>query len=239
MIEPFGREAAANIAANRQQWDKDYIWPEDGDEWRGQAELCGVPYSVWKRSLVEHLIAPNVSSESLVVEIGPGHGRWTEFLADRAARVVAVDISPACLAYCRERFSSATNVEFVLTSGNTLPEELTGAVDFLWSYDAFVHMAPQVVRAYLSQVGIVLQPAGKAIIHHANIENVKDYDQTGSPGWRSAVTADAIQKFAREASLIIEAQFQFWDVNAKIGVPRYNDCITVLRRPNLPYRSVH
>jgi hypothetical protein len=72
-----------NIKKNLQAWDQTYAWPKDGDEWDGQAALCGVPYPTWKESLAHHLLAPHVSKKTHVLEIAPGHGRWTEYLVKR------------------------------------------------------------------------------------------------------------------------------------------------------------
>ncbi|MEI9932489.1 MAG: class I SAM-dependent methyltransferase [Rhizomicrobium sp.] len=141
-----GRDA--NIRANRQKWDRDHPWPEDGDEWKGLAVDCKIPYAEWKRSLIDTLIVPHVTSDMHVLEIAPGHGRWTETLLARAREVTAVDLSRNCLDHCRQRFLGR-NIAFFLTDGASLPPELTASIDFLWSYDAFVHMAPAIVEAYL------------------------------------------------------------------------------------------
>ena len=138
-----------NLASNLRMWDESYEWPQDGDEWQGQAALCGVPYDEWKASLVAHLIDPHVGPESTVLEIAPGRGRWSEYLVRRAAHVTLVDLSPSCLAHCRERFRGFANVDYALTAGDALPAEAEGRIDFVWSYDAFVHMHPEVVAAYL------------------------------------------------------------------------------------------
>jgi hypothetical protein len=73
-----------NIEQNRKQWDLDWHWPQDGDEWVGQAAVCGVSYETWKESLVRHLIAPYVTNDMHVLEIAPGHGRWTGFALESA-----------------------------------------------------------------------------------------------------------------------------------------------------------
>src|ERR1700744_4370894 len=112
-----------NIRANRQKWDHDHPWPEDGDEWKGQSVDCNVPYPEWKQSLIDHLIAPCVTANMHVLEIAPGHGRWTEALVARARTVTAVDLSQTCIDFCRARFSDR-NIDFFLTDGASLPPAL-------------------------------------------------------------------------------------------------------------------
>src|SRR5690349_17953715 len=81
---PGARMTTNSVAENLKTWDQAHAWPEDGDEWKGQAVVCGVPYEDWKQSLVERLIDPYLPPGASVMEIAPGHGRWTGYLAERA-----------------------------------------------------------------------------------------------------------------------------------------------------------
>ncbi len=49
--------------------------------------------------------------EPLVIEIGPGRGALTEFLLERADRVVAIELDPALAAGLRQRFPQVEVVE--------------------------------------------------------------------------------------------------------------------------------
>jgi SAM-dependent methyltransferase len=218
-----------NIKANRQKWDRDHPWPEDGDEWKGQSVDCKIPYPEWKQSLIDHLIAPSVTADMHVLEIAPGHGRWTEALVARAQKATVVDLSQTCLDFCRARFAGK-NVDYFLTDGASLPPELTGSIDFLWSFDAFVHMAPGVIEAYLREIARVLKPGARAIVHHSGIENLDAHEQRGHQGWRSAVNASMVRGFAEEAGLKVLSQISFWDDARGIGVPRHNDKITTVQK---------
>jgi ubiquinone/menaquinone biosynthesis C-methylase UbiE len=222
-----------NVARNLELWDDAYDWPQNGDEWQGQADLCGVSYETWKRSLVEHLIAPHVDVHTRVLEIGPGRGRWTEYLVRSAAHVTLVDISAACLDYCRRRFGDRHNVDYFLTTGEVLPLHAQGRVDFVWSYDAFVHMDPEVVRAYLREVHRVLRDGGRAIIHHANVADLSAHRQDDAPGWRSAMTSGLMRELAEAAGLAVISQCTYWDAERRIGTPRFGDQVTHLRRGDL------
>jgi ubiquinone/menaquinone biosynthesis C-methylase UbiE len=218
-----------NVTRNLKTWDGQYKWPKDGDEWSGQAALCGVPYEAWKESLVRHLIVPRLGPGSVVLEIAPGHGRWTEHLVRLAGHVTVVDISASCLDYCRGRFQDAA-VDYFLTTGDALPRHAGGRIDFVWSYDAFVHMHRDLIRGYVREIARVLKPGGEAIIHHSNVENFERHEQEGSPGWRSAMTEALMRDYAKDAGLTVVSQFVYWDEANKIGVPRFGDRITRLKR---------
>ncbi|HJP61104.1 MAG TPA: 16S rRNA (adenine(1518)-N(6)/adenine(1519)-N(6))-dimethyltransferase RsmA [Gemmatimonadaceae bacterium] len=56
-------------------------------------------------------LAPTKSDT--VVEIGPGRGSLTEILAERAGKLVAVEIDRALAAELRDKYSAADNVEIV------------------------------------------------------------------------------------------------------------------------------
>jgi len=241
-----------SVAENLTIWDQVHDWPEDGDEWKGQALACGVAYDDWKRALVDRLIVPYLPLGAAVVEIAPGHGRWTGFLAERAGRLALVDLSPACLEHCRRRFPGRPDMEFHLTEGASLPPDLDGQFDLIWSFDAFVHIHPREIRGYLGDFMRVLKPGGTAVIHHGNrfhytlwLAGMRKWGPTWTylyrllsigaqerlDGWRSPISGRLFARFAREAGLNVTEQFQRWGEGGRYGVPRHNDLVTVMQRP--------
>lgn len=242
-----------SVAENLRMWDQAHLWPEDGDEWKGQAVVCGVPYEDWKASLVERLIVPYLPPGGAAMEIAPGHGRWTGYLAARAGRLILVDLSPSCLARCRERFAGRPDMEFHVTDGRSLPAGLDGQLDLVWSFDSFVHIAPDDIAGYLADFRRVLKPGGVAVIHHANrrhstlwLAPIRQWGpaftylyraisigvQERIDGWRSPVSGRLFARMAREAGLEVTEQFQRWGEGDRYGVPRHNDLVTVMRRPS-------
>lgn len=219
-----------NIVKNNATWNDRHHWSADGDEWTGQAACCCIPYEAWKQSLIDNLIRPHVGKARHVLEIAPGHGRWSGVLIANSGFCTLVDLSANCLVHCRKRFSSEPNVEYFLTTGTSLPRYCTSQIDFVWSFDSFVHMAPEIVSSYLAEIARVLRPGGLAILHHANITNVSNHVQDAHPGWRSAVNNALLRDFAVEAGLSVERQLVYWDEVGKIGVPNFGDSITMLRQ---------
>jgi 16S rRNA (adenine1518-N6/adenine1519-N6)-dimethyltransferase len=69
--------------------------------------------------------------QDTVVEIGPGRGSMTDILADRAGRVVGVEIDRLLANQLRQRYASRTNVEIV--EADVLETDLAavGGSDFL------------------------------------------------------------------------------------------------------------
>ena len=132
---------------NKQVWGQTWAWERAGDEWSGMAAHCGQPYPKWKAALVESFLAPH-AAERDVLEIAPGFGRWRAFIAAKAIR----DISR----HQREvhggmpgtsRRSDHVNYASV-TATTCRPRR---QLDFVWSFDAFVHMDRAVIAAYLQR----------------------------------------------------------------------------------------
>lgn len=240
-----------SIENNRRIWDRDYAWPADGDEWNGQAAHCGQPYPRWKAALIEAFIEPRLRPDAVVLEIGPGHGRWARHMAGRVAHTYLADLSPSCLEFCRGVLGD-DGVSYVPTDGHSLTGVPDGVVDFAWSYDVFVHIGPEDVAGYLRDLARVLRPGGEAVIHHAGrrhallpVDGVRqwggvwlkayNYLSIGAwstdDGWRSAISRRRFARMATAAGLEVVHQQQDFGPGNAFAVRRYGDWITTLRRP--------
>ena len=102
------RPADNSIASNLRTWSE-WDWSKGGEEWTNSQD--------WKESLVQHVLEPNIPVGSQGLEIGPGGGRWTEFLIQRASHLTIVDLTPKCIEVCRARFERATNIEYHVNDG--------------------------------------------------------------------------------------------------------------------------
>jgi ubiquinone/menaquinone biosynthesis C-methylase UbiE len=212
IVEPWAIIAKRLTAEhNRRLWNT-YDWSTRGEEWTVGPEH--------KRRLASLYIEPHFTNGGTFIEIGPGGGKWTEFLQPRATKLYLVDVAETPLRLCRERFPEARNMEFLVSDGGTLPIEQSGFVDAIWSYDCFVHINPLDIRRYFREFTRVLAPGGVACIHHAG-RPVKGL--ASRPGMRSDMTDEMAVGFAREAGLEVVAQ------TSEHVNPR--DVITILRRP--------
>lgn len=240
-----------SIENNRRKWDEEYHWTHHGDEWDGQARYCNQPYEVWKRSLIENLLLPNVSETTTALEIAPGHGRWSKVLADHVDKLILLDISPSCIDHCKEMLADKSHVDFHVNDGKTLAAIPDQSIDFVWSFDSFVHMDKPTTASYISEISRVLKTGGKAIIHHPGRSQaflwlgfVRHWGEIGKQlykmismrritdhdGWRANISAKTIRHLALKNRLKVTDQLQFWDYEKKIGVPRFNDRITIFEK---------
>jgi ubiquinone/menaquinone biosynthesis C-methylase UbiE len=137
-----------------------------------------------------------------VLEIGPGGGRWTTFLADRAAQLIVADVAPACLDVCRKRFVDADHIRYLLVDATCRLDIPDDSIDSVWSYDVFVHIGPSEADRYLGEIRRVLRPGGRATIHHAGDDHGFSSDVLA----RSDLTATFFTHLARERGLLIASQ---------------------------------
>lgn len=202
---------------NRAIWTT-WDWSQGGNEWNDTDQP-----EEWKSSLVDEILLPNLGNARAILEIGPGAGRWSEILQRHAERLVLVDVTPRALELTREQLGAPANVEYVLSEGGALPGVNPASIDWVWSFDVFVHIAPLDVASYVGEIARVLRPGGSAVIHHSG-------GLHRSPGWRSPMTDVLFAALAREQGLEVTRQFDSWS-DGRFGVRTNDDVITVLRCP--------
>jgi SAM-dependent methyltransferase len=153
-----------DLDTNLENWTSGWDWSQAGDEW---SAWWGGTDALWHGALLPRIHA--WVPAGTILEIAPGFGRWTGYLASLADRVVAVDLTERCVEHCRERFASDARVEVHRNDGRSLPMVADGSVDFAFSFDSLVHAESDVLGAYMGELARVLKPDGVAFVHHSNI----------------------------------------------------------------------
>jgi ubiquinone/menaquinone biosynthesis C-methylase UbiE len=78
------------------------------------------------------------------------------------------DVSERCLALCRERFGDSPRIAYHRVAGDGLACLPDASIDFIWSYDVFVHVNPLDTDRYLADFARVMHSGARAVIHHAD-----------------------------------------------------------------------
>lgn len=149
-----------SVNQNRLTWNN-WNWNQLGEEWTKS--------DVWKNKLAEEIINKLIPEKSSVIEIGPGGGRWTEYLQEKSSSLNLVDISEKCLELCKERFADKTNISYNLIKEVKFIFAADNTIDFIFSYDVFVHIDKAQITEYLNEFARVLKPSGKIILHYSKI----------------------------------------------------------------------
>jgi len=153
-----------SVPWNRQTWSEDYEWLDAGDEW---SRWWGDTHAMWL-AVVQPRVQAFVPAPT-VLEIAPGFGRWTQYLAHLAERLVLVDLAPRCIEHCRERFAGATHLEYHVNDGTSLAMVADDSVDLVFSMDSLVHADATVLERYLEQLATKLTADGVGFFHHSNL----------------------------------------------------------------------
>jgi ubiquinone/menaquinone biosynthesis C-methylase UbiE len=99
-----------------------------------------------------------------VLDIACGSGYGSRLLADAAARVIGVDVSPEAIDYARSKFANP-KVEFVVGSATAIPLD-DDSVDLVVTYETIEHIDDY--RAFMAEIRRVLKPGGLAIVSTPN-----------------------------------------------------------------------
>jgi SAM-dependent methyltransferase len=194
---------------------QNYDWSQKGEEWTASEE--------WKRSVIDSILVKHLPPQAAVLEIGPGAGRWTEELQKRASQVTVVDVAQSCIDTCKARFAGASNIDYHVNDGRTLPFVKDSSIKFGWSFDVFVHLGEEETASYLRELARVLQPGAKAVVHHGDAGGTRG-------GWRSRVTGKRFASLAGDAGLCLVSQFDSWGDRGQYDVRLYGDAVSVLQR---------
>ncbi len=191
------------LEENRRTWET-WDWSDFGEQWTEDVRrFRGADPAEWKARLVLELIVEGVPEGSDVLEIGPGGGRWTEYLLPRSRRMILADISARCIGICMDRFGSDPRIEGHVLADSTLSFQADNSVDVIWSYDVFVHVNPEDTARYLEEAARVLRPGGTAIVHHSGTYSD---DQVAADGYRSHMTAELFASLAVHNGLRVVGQ---------------------------------
>jgi ubiquinone/menaquinone biosynthesis C-methylase UbiE len=145
-------------------WNSVYDWTRyHGDEWSARWGGADVQWywSIYPR-IRQHL------PTSTILEIGAGHGRWSERLKQHCQHLILVDLSERCIHACKERLGD-DGVSYRVGNGRNLPAVADASVDFVFSFETLVLVEADVLSDYLKEIARILKPAGTAFLHHSNI----------------------------------------------------------------------
>ncbi|MEA2606703.1 MAG: hypothetical protein QOI00_1460 [Chloroflexota bacterium] len=152
------------VDENAVVWDQSWDWSQEGEEW---SAWWGGTHPLWLGALLPR-IHPYIPTGT-ILEIAPGHGRWTNYLKDTCDRLIGVDMAERCVEHCRRRFADSPHAEFHTNDGRSLGMVPDGSIDFAFSFDSLVHVEIDVLEAYVEQLAVKLGPDGVGFFHHSNI----------------------------------------------------------------------
>jgi ubiquinone/menaquinone biosynthesis C-methylase UbiE len=221
----------------RQEEETD--WKQQEQEWSSWWGDAVNKWSVTVYPRIRHFLPAHT-----ILELAPGHGRWSHFLKDLCSKLYLVDVTPHCIERCRQRFLGANHIEYHVNDGFSLEMIPSRSIDLFFSFDSLMLADVNVIRSYVSQLDRVLANQGTALIHHSNAKVYRRYFHTldllpaevtrslqrhgliQNRGMRSIdVSGDDVLKMCHSFNLDVLLQERIpWGGTFLI------DCITVVRR---------
>ena len=193
-----------NVNGNLRIWDNVDTWINDGEEW---SEHFGDTDTLWN----DH-VYPKVKDylKGRVLEIAPGRGRMTRKLLESDIELSIIDLSPTCIDRCKERYGDKIQ-NYYVGSGSDLKNIKSNSIDFVFSFDSFVHMHEEVIDSYLNEIERVLELGGYCWIHHSCLHNGND-DNFQNIAGRSNMDLDKFKSIADRYRLkVIKQELIRWD----------------------------
>lgn len=131
-------------AARAPEYDRVYLKPERQTDLRA----------------IEHWLPPKFAG-ARVIEIACGTGYWTQFIAPRAARVLALDTAAETLSIAASRVPEG-KVDFLVGDAYALPREF-GQFDAAFAGFWFSHVPKSRQREFLRGLAARLEPGAKVV----------------------------------------------------------------------------
>ena len=138
--------------------------PRYGYHW-GDPEDPAYSGVVLKRDFLD----PYLAAGDVIVEIGPGGGRFTQYLTG-ASKLYLVDYNEKMFDIIRAEFApeNVAKMTFIKSSGSTLAGVPDASIDKVFTFDCFVHLEIDLIEEYVADMRRVLKSGGLAIVHYAD-----------------------------------------------------------------------
>jgi ubiquinone/menaquinone biosynthesis C-methylase UbiE len=164
-----------------------------------------------------------------VVELACGHGRHTAQFVNRAESVTLVDVVAQNIEACRARFAGRLNVAFLVNDGTSLRGIADSSATAVFSYDSMVHFEAMDIISYLNEIGRVLCPGGRALLHYSNCEDFPEGTYIDQQHWRNFFSEKMMRHFgSRSGFKILSSQTTPWPPS-HVNAPRI-DAVTLLEK---------
>jgi phospholipid N-methyltransferase len=143
---------------------------------------------------------PLISPEKTGVEIGPGGGRWTRYLA-QMKRLYAIDYHQEMLDELAKRFDRP-NIVRIKNNGADFPGVGDQEIDLVFSFDVFVHLDLPIIENYLASMERIMKPGAKAFLHYSDMTKIMARRISSF----SQNTPDTMRRMVSDAGYIIEQE---------------------------------
>jgi len=134
-----------------------------GERFLPEVQFPETSYEHWHR----YLYASRFVQGKLVIDIACGEGYGAFLLAEKARKVVGVDISPEVIAHAASKYTR-DNLDFLVGSVEAIPIEGEQLYDVIVSFETIEHLDEADQHKFLSEVKRLLKPNGLFVVSTPN-----------------------------------------------------------------------
>ena len=221
-----GRDVQIRKNIEEQRFWGENKWSDDGEEW---SESFGGTEKLW-----DDVIYPKISSylKGDVLEIASGYGRISNKLKDYSSKLYLLDMNEACVNYCKDRFKDVDHIFYILNDGLLLEGIEDNSLDFVFSWDSFVHMQKFVIETYIEEISKKLRPGGFGAIHHSDFYGGDDIysfkNIQGRSNFSPKLLKDMCDKYDLE--IVKQESFKFNELVEAFSVFRKKNIMEVSKK---------
>jgi len=184
-----------------------------------EAQRAGMDVNDWEEHVLgwvpalpalERMVFSAMRADWRVVEIGPGTGRFSRYLAERlsSGELRLVDHSPWLVSFLRTYFRENPRVSVTLNDGYTLPFDEVGWADLVFSAGTLIALKLGAIELYAREFARVLKSGGRVIFDYIDPETPEGWRHlTSQTSYLRSVytyhTASAIEKVFKSAGFRI------------------------------------
>ena|SRR5438270_1527394 len=181
-------------------------------------------YAESQWDFVQRFLNPHSINYTSTLELGFGHGRFSEKLANLSKTLVMADVNPENILFCTNRFKGKP-WKILLNNGFDLRDISTESITFLFFFEVAVHLDLEIILSYIKEFGRILTPGAFGFVHHSNVANNPGADFRTHPHWRNFMSKEIFAHLCIHNGLDIVDQYLFDQGGSQA------DCFSLLRKP--------
>ena len=208
-------------------WNSKEAFANHGEEWSTSWGGSAMQWLITIYPRIAHMLPCRN-----ILEIAPGHGRFTNYLRVFGDTLVGVDVAQDCVSSCKSRFAEHAEMTFHVGNGFSLDMVDDESIDFAFSYDSLVHCSDSVMESYVKELKRVLRPGASGFIHHSNLGECPTCD--AGQGRHPRMTAKKFRGFCNDAQLGCVAQELFNWGDHVVGPI---DCYSWIKKTGVPLNT--
>jgi len=159
-----------SIKWNKKMWTFGYKkFLEDPNSYEFYGEKWGDPEKERSLKVIKaKFLTPFVNENHTALEIGPGGGRWTQYLLN-FKKLYLLDLNKEFFPYLKKRFQNLQNISYHQTNGVDFPEVPKKSIDFLFSFGTFVHLDQEIIIEYLDNMKNILKENSNIVLNYSDM----------------------------------------------------------------------